>query len=83
LEIDLTDQEERVVGRLLTEREARLIEITEDTTIPDGERRGGSIELLVVASTLRKLHLQDAAATGPANALQNERARRDARRHNQ
>jgi hypothetical protein len=76
LEIDLNDQERRVVSRLLTERKARLIEITEDTTQPDAERRGGLIELLVVASTLRKLRLQDAAATGAANALQSERSTR-------
>ena len=35
LKIELNDQERRVVGRLLTERKALLIEITEDTTQPD------------------------------------------------
>ena len=43
------------MGRLLTERKAQLIEITEDTTQPDASRRAGSIELSVIESTLGKL----------------------------
>ena len=57
MEIDLNNQETRAVGRLLTERKARLIEITEDTTEPDPARRTGLIELLVIVSILRKLRL--------------------------
>jgi hypothetical protein len=57
LEIEFNDQERRAVSELLTERKARLIEIMEDTTQPDAERRAGLIELLVIASTLRKLRL--------------------------
>jgi hypothetical protein len=44
LEIEINDQERRAVGGLLTERKARLIEITEDTTEPDPARRAGLIE---------------------------------------
>ena len=55
LEIELNDQERRAVGRLLTERKARLIEITEDTTQPDPARRAGLIELLTIASVIGKL----------------------------
>jgi hypothetical protein len=43
------------VGRLLTERKACLIEITEDTTQPDRARRAGLIELLTIASITGKL----------------------------
>jgi hypothetical protein len=76
LKIELSDQERRVVGRLLTERKALLIETTEDTTQPDAERRAGLIELLVVASTLRKLRLRDVTSTGAANVLQRKRSTR-------
>jgi hypothetical protein len=55
LKIELNDQERRAVGRLLTERKALLIEITEDTTQPDPARRAGSIELLTIASLIGKL----------------------------
>ena len=55
MEVKLNDQERRVVGRLLTERKALLIEITEDTTQPDPARRAGSIELSVIESILGKL----------------------------
>ena len=55
MKIELNDQERQVVGRLLTERKAQLIEITEDTTQPDASRRAGSIELSVIESTLGKL----------------------------
>jgi hypothetical protein len=75
LKIELNDQERRVVGRLLTERKALVIETTEDTTQPDAERRARLIELLVVASTLRKLRLRDAAPTGAADVLQGERSK--------
>jgi hypothetical protein len=73
LEVKLNDQERRAVGRLLTERKARLIETTEDTTQPDSARRDGLIELLVVASILGKLRLRDVAPTGAANVLQRAR----------
>jgi hypothetical protein len=52
LEVKLNDQERRVVGRVLTERKALLIETTEDTTQPDPARRAGSIELSVIESIL-------------------------------
>jgi hypothetical protein len=55
LKIELNDQERRAVGRLLTERKALLIEITEDTTQPDRARRAGLIELLTIASVIGKL----------------------------
>jgi hypothetical protein len=45
LKIELSDQERRVVGRLLTERRALVIETTEDTTEPDAERRAGIVEV--------------------------------------
>jgi uncharacterized membrane protein len=55
LKIELNDQERRAVRKLLTERKARLIEITEDTTQPDRARRAGLIELLTIASMIGKL----------------------------
>ena len=67
LEIELNDQERRAVGRLLTERKALLIEITEDTTQPDPARRAGSIELSVIESILGKLCLRDLMSTGAAD----------------
>jgi hypothetical protein len=62
LEIKLNDQERRAVVRLLTERKALLIEITEDTTQPDPARRAGLIELSVIESILGKLRLRDVTA---------------------
>ena len=59
LKIELNDQERRAVGRLLTERKALLIEITEDTTQPDPARRAGLIELLTIASVIGKLRRRD------------------------
>ena len=59
MKIELNDQERRAVGRLLTERTALLIEITEDTTQPDAARRAGSIELSVIESILGELCLRD------------------------
>jgi hypothetical protein len=76
LQIHLNDQERRVVGRLLTERKALLIEITEDTTQPDPARRSGLIELLVIVSILIKLRLRAGASTGAANVLQPKRSTR-------
>ena len=73
LEVKLNDQERRVVGRLLTERKALLIETTEDTTQPDPARRAGSIELSVIESILGKLCLRDLASTGAADLLQRRR----------
>jgi hypothetical protein len=69
LELKLNDQERRVVGRLLTERKALLIETTEDTTQPDSARRAGLIELPVIESILGKLCLRDVTSTGAANVL--------------
>jgi hypothetical protein len=54
LEVTLNDQERRVVGRVLTERKALLIETREDTTQPDAARRAGSIELSVIEAILGK-----------------------------
>jgi hypothetical protein len=62
LEVKLNDQERRVVGRLLTERKALLIETTEDTTQPDAARCAGLIELSVIESILGKLRLRDVTA---------------------
>ncbi len=76
LKIQFIDRERRVVGRLLAERKALLIETTGDTTQPDAVRRAGSNELLVVASMLRKLGHQDAPALGPATVLHGERSTR-------
>ena len=59
MELKLNDQERRVVGRLLTERKALLIETTEDTTQPDPARRAGLIELSVIESILGKLCLRE------------------------
>jgi hypothetical protein len=59
LEVKLNDQERRVVGRVLTERKALLIETTEDTTQPDAARRAGSVELSVIEAILGKLCLRD------------------------
>jgi hypothetical protein len=55
LKIELDNQERRAVGRMLLERKALLIEITEDTTQPDSARRSGSIELSVIESIVGKL----------------------------
>jgi hypothetical protein len=63
VEVKLNDQERRVVGRLLMERKALLIETTEDTTQPDGVRHAGLIELSVIGSILGELCLRDAAST--------------------
>jgi hypothetical protein len=59
LEVTLNDHERRVVGRVLTERKALLIETTEDTTHPDGERRAGLIELSVIESILGKCYASE------------------------
>ena len=69
LEIELNDQERRTIGRLLAERKALLIEITEDTTQPDPARRAGSIESSVIVSILRKLRLRAVTSTGAGNVL--------------
>jgi hypothetical protein len=63
LEVKLNDQERRAVGRLLSERKALLIEITEDTTQPDPARRAGLIELSIIDSILGKLCLRDVMPT--------------------
>ena len=76
MKIELDNQERRAVGRLLLERKALLIEITEDTTQPDAARRAGLIELLVIASILRKLRLRAVTSTGAASVLQRERSTR-------
>ena len=69
MKIELNDQERRVVGRLLTERKALLIEITEDTTQPDASRRAGSIELSVIESTLGKLSRDVTSSAASAKRL--------------
>ena len=63
MEVKLNDQERRVVGRLLTERKALLIETTEDTTQPDPVRRAGLIEFSIVESILGKLCLRDVTSS--------------------
>jgi hypothetical protein len=55
LQIELNDQERRALGRALIERRARLIEHTGDTTQPRATQRAGLLELLAIASVLRKL----------------------------
>ena len=67
MELKLNDQERRVVGRLLTERRALLIEIAEDTTQSDRARRGGSIELSVIESLLGRLCLRGVTSTGESD----------------
>jgi hypothetical protein len=64
LELKLNDQERRLVGRLLKERFALLMETTEDTTQPDQARRAGLIHLSVIASLLGKLGRRQASAKG-------------------
>ena len=59
LEVTLNDQERRVVGRVLTERRALLIEIMEDTTRPDLARRAGSIELSAIELILAKCYASE------------------------
>jgi hypothetical protein len=59
LEVKLNDQERRVVGRVLTERKALVIETTEDSTQPDVARRAGSIELSVIESILGKCYASE------------------------
>jgi hypothetical protein len=76
LEIELDDQERRALDRLLTERKAVLIEITEDTTQPDSARRAGLIELSVLESILGKLRLRDVTSTAAADLLQRRRSTR-------
>ena len=76
MEVKLNNQERRVVGRLLSERKALLIETTEDMTQPDPARRAGLIELSVIESILGKLRLRDVTATGTANVLQRKRSTR-------
>jgi hypothetical protein len=55
LKIELDNHERRAVGGLLAEREALLIEMTEDTTQPDSARRAGLIELGTIYSVVLKL----------------------------
>jgi hypothetical protein len=76
LEVKLNDHERRVVGRLLSERKALLIETMEDTTQPDSARRAALTELLVIVSIFGRLHLRDVTSTGAANVLQRKRSTR-------
>ena len=69
MEVKLNDQERRVVGRVLTERRALLIETTEDTTQPDAARRAGSIELSVIESILGKVTAASATRLGVAEGI--------------
>jgi hypothetical protein len=55
LEIELNDEERRAVGRLLADRKALLIEITEDTAQSDPARHAGLIELVTIDSVIRRL----------------------------
>jgi hypothetical protein len=64
LEVKLNAQERQVVCRLLTERTARLVEMTGDTTEPDLARRAGLIELLAIDSVIRKLCCPKTGSTG-------------------
>jgi hypothetical protein len=59
LNLELDDQERRAIGRALVERRAHLIENTEDTTQTRAARRSGSLELVAIASVLRKLRIAD------------------------
>ena len=65
MEVTLNDQERRVVGRLLTERKALLIETTDDTTKPDAARHAGSIELSVIESILGKCYASERSRRPP------------------
>ena len=56
MKIELNGQERRVVGRVLTERKALLIETADDTTQPDTARHAGSIELSIIEPILRKCY---------------------------
>jgi hypothetical protein len=62
LEVTLNDHERRVVGRVLTERKALLIETTGDTIQPDAARRAGLIELSIIGSILGKLRTRPSAS---------------------
>jgi hypothetical protein len=55
MKLDLNDHERRAVGKSLAERKARLIENAGDTTLPRAARRSESLELMAIASILRKL----------------------------
>jgi hypothetical protein len=55
LKIDLDDQERRVLGRVLVERRARLIESTGDTTQTRATQQAGLVELSAMRSVLQKL----------------------------
>ena len=59
MEIELNDQERRAVGRLLADRKALLIEITEDTAQPDPARHAGLVKLLTIIRVIKKLRLDD------------------------
>jgi hypothetical protein len=63
LKIELDNQERRAVGRLLAKQQALLIEMTEDTTQPDSERRAGLIELSVIDAIVGKLCLREVTST--------------------
>ena len=69
MDITLNDQERQVVGRVLTERRALLIETTEDTTQPDPARRAGSIELSVTESILGKCYASEMSRPEPSPAV--------------
>jgi len=61
LKIELDDQEQRVIGKSLVERKARLIENAGDTTQPRAAQRAGLLELSAIASVLRKLRFSKLA----------------------
>ena len=81
MEVKLNDQERQVVGRLLTERKALLIETTEDTTQPDSARRAGLIELSVIESILGKLCLRDVTSTAASGQRRRRALALMVRRH--
>lgn len=61
MDIELSDEERRVLSRLLAKRKALLIEIKEDTAQPNRARRGAITDLRSIASIGAKLGLW----TGP------------------
>ena len=69
MKIELDNQQRRAMGRLLLERKALLIEVTEDTTQPDAARRAGSIELSVIESIIGKVTAASATRLGVAEGI--------------
>jgi hypothetical protein len=55
LKLEIDDPERRAIERSLAERQSRLIENAEDTTLTPARRQAGTRELSVISSVLRKL----------------------------